>query len=130
MERRKPVAAPPAVRVLVTHELLAYREALGAALAALRPRAEVAVVAPEDLDAEVARRRPDLVFCGQPSEAVQRWARAWALLYPGDERVVETCVDGERAVAADLGLDDALALVDRVARAAAAEPGAAAPSGA
>ncbi len=35
----------PPVRVLVAHEPLAYRQALSAALAALRPEAEVAVVA-------------------------------------------------------------------------------------
>ena len=122
--RTRPAARPPdpgpdggpqRPLVLVAHEPLAYREALAGALRALRPRVEVAVVAPADLDDEIERRRPDAVFSSRPSRVVQARARAWALLYPGGERVVETYVAGERALAADLSLDAALALVDRVA---------------
>ncbi len=102
-------------RVLVALEPRAYREALAGALRVLRPAAEVDVVAPRRLDEEVARRRPDLVFCSRLSERVRAVAPAWVLLYPGGERAVETCVDGEQTVAADLDLVAALALVDRVA---------------
>ncbi len=108
-------AGDPPCRIIVAHEPLAYREALAGALSALRSHAEVAIVAPADLDDEVERRLPDLVFVGRLSQAVQAHARAWVLVYPGGERVVETCVAGERVLAADLSLDAALALVDRVA---------------
>ena len=109
-----PLGGPPC-RILVAHEPLAYREAPAGVLRVLHPHAEVAVVAPADLDEEVERRRPDVVFCSRLSQAVRAQARAWALLYPSGERVVETCVAGERALADDLSLDAALALVDRVA---------------
>ncbi len=103
-------------RVLVAQEPLAYRQAMAAALAELRPAVEFAVVAPQDLDAEVVRNRPDLVFCSQLGEVVWMRTSAWALLYPGGRRMVEVCIDGERACAPDLGLDDALALVDLALR--------------
>ena len=105
----------PPCRILVAHEPLAYREALAGALRVLRPDAEVAVVAPMELDKEVERRRPDLVYCSRLSQSVQARAWAWALMYPGGKRVVETSVAGERALVDDLSLDAALALVDRVA---------------
>jgi hypothetical protein len=110
-------ARPTRPRVLVAHEPRAYREALAAALRALRPEAEVVVVEPQDLDGEASRRRPDLVFCSRLGEPVRSRARAWALLYPGGARRVETCVAGRRAAAADLGLAAALALLDRAAAA-------------
>ncbi len=104
------------LRVLVAQEPLAYRQALAAALAALRPEAEFALVAPQDLDTEVVRDRPDLVFCSHLGEVVWMRTSAWAILYPGGRKIVEVCVDGERAWTPDLGLDDALALVDLALR--------------
>ncbi len=113
--RPPPDAAPPGPVVVVAHEPRAYREALAGALATLRPAAAVAAVEPAELERAVARARPDLVFCGELTAAVSACARGWVLLYPGGAPRVETCIAGERAVLADLGLADALALVDRAA---------------
>ena len=101
-------------RVLVAHEPRAYREALAAALAALRPEAEVRAVDPEALHRALAQAAPALVFCGELTAAV-RAAPAWVVLYPDGAPLVETCVAGERATLADLGLEAALALLDRAA---------------
>ena len=106
---------PDRPRVLVAHEPRAYREALAAALAALRPEAEVLAVDPGALDRAVAAAAPDLVFCGALTPAVRAAAPAWAVLYPGGTPVVETSVAGERAALPDLGLEAALALLDRAA---------------
>jgi hypothetical protein len=105
----------PMVRVLVAHEPATYREALGAALRLVRPDADVFVVAPENLDNEVRRVRPDLVFCSQLSELVRTQPRAWVLLYPGGEHLVETSVAGERITSGDLPFDTVIALVDQAA---------------
>ena len=109
-----PVAGPSA-RVLVAHEPLAYREALAAALAALRPAAEVLAVDPAALDRAVERARPDLVFCGELTAAVRAAAPAWVLVYPGGAPRVEISVAGTCWTAPDLGLEAAVALLDRAA---------------
>jgi hypothetical protein len=110
-----PDERPRCALVFVAHEPLVYREALAAALAALRPTVEVVVIAPEHLDVAVKRRGADFVFCSWLSEPVRLHARAWALLYPSGRQVVETCIAGQCAVAPDLGLEAALALLDRSA---------------
>ena len=61
----------------------------------------------------VVRTRPDLVFCSSLAPPVEAGGRAWTLLYPDGAPRVETSVNGERTVGADLGLAAALALVDR-----------------
>ena len=106
---------PPRPRVLVAHEPRACREALAAALAILRPDAEVLAVAPEALDRALTQAPPALVFCGEVTAAVRASAPAWVLLYPDGASVVETSVAGERATLPDLGLEAALALLDRAA---------------
>jgi len=105
----------PTVRILVAHEPLAYRDVLATALRALRPTADVVVVEPGDLDDEVARRAPHLVFCSRLSEVIQTRSLGWAVLYPSGAPIVETSVAGERTTAADMVLEEILSLVDRVA---------------
>jgi hypothetical protein len=61
----------------------------------------------------VVQTRPDLVFSSSLAPAVEAGGRAWTLLYPDGAPQVETCVNGERADVADLGLAAALVLVDR-----------------
>jgi hypothetical protein len=98
---------------LVANEPRVYREALAGALAALRPAASVVAVEPAELDGMVVRTRPDLVFCSSLAPAVEAGGWAWTLLYPDGAPRVETSVNGERAVVADLGRAAALALIDR-----------------
>ena len=105
----------PTVRILVAHEPLAYRDVLATALRALRPLADIVVVEPTDLDAEIGRQVPHLVFCSRLSDAVQARSLGWVLLYPRGEAVIETSVAGDRMTAGDLVLDEVLSLVDRVA---------------
>jgi len=95
---------------LVANEPRVYREAL----AALRPEPSVVAIEPAEFDGMVVRTRPDLVVCSSLAPSVEAGSRAWALLYPDGAPRVETSVNGERAVVADLDLAAALALVDRV----------------
>ena len=113
-DRPRPADPPPRPRVLVAHEPRAYREALAAALAALRPEAEVLAVDPEALDRALAQSPPALVFCGELTAAVRASAPAWVVLCPDGAAVVATNVAGEPAPP-DLGLARALALLDRAA---------------
>ena len=110
----------PPIRVLVAHEPRAYREAMAAALAVLRPEADVVAVEPAELCRMVALVRPDLVFCGAPTAAVREAVPAWVEVSADGGRVVEMSIGGEVSTVPDLGLEDALALVDRAAALAAA----------
>jgi hypothetical protein len=107
--RPPPTGGTPRVCVLVANEPRVYRKAL----AALHPEASVVAVEPTELDGMVVRTRPDLVFCSSLAPVVEAGGRAWTLLYPDGAPRVETCVNGERADVADLGLAAALVLVDR-----------------
>ena len=102
------------IRVLVANDPRSYRETMAAAFRKLRPRAEVVLVEPADLDAEVIRRAPNLVVCSALSEVVETRAPAWVVLYPEGRAAVCASVAGERTDAADIGLGELVALIDRV----------------
>jgi hypothetical protein len=100
------------VRVLVGHEPRFYREALAAALAWLRPEAEIILVEPIDIDAEVERRRPHLVVCSRLSPVVRRWALAWVVLYPDAANLALVSVAGQERSVPAVEVDDLLAVFD------------------
>ena len=94
---------PPAI--VLANEPLAYRQALGAALRDRHADMRIIVVAPEDLEAAVARYRPVLVICDALTPAVEQGAPVWVLLYPEGSRLVVTSVHGARRYHADLSLE-------------------------
>lgn len=59
------------MRTFLANEPRAYREVIAAALRELRPRIEVFITEPEDLDAAVLQRTPHLVVCSQLTEIVR-----------------------------------------------------------
>ena len=101
-------------RVLIANEPRSYREAIAAAIRRLRPRVEVILVEPDELDAGVERLRPALVVCSRATGRVERGVPAWIELYPdlGSRSVVSA--GGERSTVEDMGLPDLLRVVDRV----------------
>lgn len=102
-------------RILVANEPRAYRDALAAALQALRPQIQALVVEPDDLDCFVERLAPDLVICSQASETVRARAGAWVLLYPDGEEQVVVALSGQCRELARIDLAGILALVDALA---------------
>ncbi len=99
-------------RVLVANEPLFYRETMAATFRKLRPQVEVIVTEPSDLDTEVMRLTPDLVFCSGLSEVVETRSPAWVVLYPGGQTQVEMSVAGARTRTADLELRDLISIID------------------
>jgi hypothetical protein len=85
-----------ATRVLVANELRSYRETIARVITGLRPDVEVHEVEPEDLDAKVARLRPDLVICSRVTSTVESCVPVWAELYP--DHKVRVLASGSCAV--------------------------------
>ena len=92
--------------VLVANEPRSYRDTIVLALKALRPQAEVLAIEPDDLDAEVTRRRPDVAVCSQVSPTIEATVPSWVLLYPDGANMTVVSIAGERSMTASLALDD------------------------
>jgi hypothetical protein len=103
------------MRVLVGNEPRTYREVLATALQELRPTTVVALIDPEELEAEIANQRPSLVICSRLTAEIRRAARVWLLLYPnGEGRSVFGTGDHEQHIAS-ADLNTLLMLVDHAA---------------
>lgn len=103
------------MRVLVSNEPRVYREVLAAALQEMRPTAEVEMIEPAALDAEIVSKKPGLVFCSALTEAIRRGASAWVLLYPeGEGRAVLGVGNREHDIT-EVDLSALLDVVDQVA---------------
>jgi hypothetical protein len=100
--------------IVVANEPRAYREALAAALRALRPHLEVICIEPDDLEGTVCAYSPRLVLCSRLTEAVERCSEAWILLYPDRENRAVISVAGRRAVVPNVEFSRVLAVIDEV----------------
>jgi hypothetical protein len=99
--------------LLLSLEPRSYAQAIGGAIAELRPGLEVAVVAPEDLLVEIRRKKPAIVLCGEPRPEGLGAAVRWAQFCPYEEPEVVR-VDGLAEDLPGLDLEDLLGLVDRL----------------
>jgi hypothetical protein len=100
--------------VLLAIEPRSYAQAIGGAIAQLRPGIDVLVVDPEDLVSEMERRAPVLVFCAEERPDGCDEAVRWARFSPYEEPEVVR-VDGRDERFPGLNLEDLLGLVDRLA---------------
>ena len=103
----------PIVRVLVAMAPRSYREAVALYIQQHRLQAQVSIVSPEFLDAEVGRSSPHLVVCNEASEAVRKVAISWARILFEDSLGAEIGIDGRIRRVEDVGVDDLLELFDR-----------------
>ena len=99
-------------RILVATEPRAYREVMAGALQELRPRIEVVVVEPDDLDAALTRLRPHLVVSSRSVETLGDCPLAWVVVYPDGETTALICVNGRRTTLGDLPFERLLSVVD------------------
>lgn len=100
--------------VLLAIEPRSYAEAIGGVIAELRPEIDVLVVHPEDLVAEMERRAPTLVLCGEERPGGCDEAVRWASFRPYEEPEIVR-VDGRPERFPGLQLEDLIGLVDRLA---------------
>lgn len=99
--------------MLVANEPRSYREVIADAVRGPRPRVEVIVVEPGDLDREVGTLGPDLVLCSGATAAVHTGAPAWIELYPGGETLARIHLDGRNSTIANIQLAGILSIVDQ-----------------
>ena len=101
------------LRILLTNEPRSYREAIASVFRALKPNTSVFVAEPEELDAEVQRLSPQLVFCSHVTPTVELRSPVWVELYPDHGSISTVSIEGERSTVADIELVDLLSTVDR-----------------
>lgn len=104
------------MRVLLANAPLSYRQAMAAAIAALRPDVDVLLAEPEALDTEVERLRPDVVVCSHVTPLVEGRVLAWVDLYPEGDRHATISIDGLRVETGGVELDDLLSIIDQRVR--------------
>ncbi len=104
------------LRVLVANVPLSYRQAMAAAITALRPDIDVLLGEPEALDTEVERLFPDLVVCSHVTPLVESRVLAWVDLYPEGDRRVTISTDGRRVETDGVELQDLLSIIDQRVR--------------
>jgi hypothetical protein len=100
-------------RVLLANEPRSYRQAITGALQALRPDVEFEEVEPENLDAEVGRRDPQLVICSVATPAVQAAVSSWIELYTDHGSISSVSIHLEKSKVDGMEIPDLLQIVDR-----------------
>ena len=69
------------MQVVVANEPPVYREVISAAVRERRPRVEVLVAEPADLDRRFSLLKPNLAVCSRVTELVEREVPAWVEMY-------------------------------------------------
>ena len=99
--------------VVFAIEPRSYRQVIGQAVRAMRPRLEVVVVEPDTLGAAVARLGSDVVFANRPEDGEAPGPSAWVEFRPYEEPPARVRLAGERWDLGEVDLPDLLAIVDR-----------------
>lgn len=98
--------------VLVAYELRSYCETVAAALQALRPNVDVAVIEPEALELEMKRHAHLLVICERATPAIDEACMTWVELHPEGKSVSSVSVDGDLSTVKNIELSDLLWIID------------------
>lgn len=105
------------MRVLISIKPLLYREAIAAALRRDRPHLDVSTVAPEDLEKEVARLEPYLLFCHQATAKVKESVPCWVEVAYQDGIDAVACIYGDHMKINNIATSNLLSIVDKVDKA-------------
>ncbi len=99
-------------RVLVATEFRSYREAIAHVIGSLRPEAEVVVVDPDSLDAEVSRESAGFVICSRAMPLIETTVPVWVELHPDDGPDSRVGIRGETRTVGGIQLEDLLELLE------------------
>jgi len=100
-------------RVLISIAPILYREALANALGRHRPHLDVRTAALVDLDKEVSRFEPHLVFCHRATAKVRESVPSWVEVAYEDSIDAAATVHGEHSKIKDISTSNLLSIVDR-----------------
>jgi hypothetical protein len=106
------VGSRPIVRVLVSIAPRSYREAVALTLTRHRPRLEVRIAPPEDLDREVEHFEPHLVVCNEATQMVRENVLSWVQILFEDGLDATITLDGPTSEVHDISTEDLLGAVD------------------
>lgn len=104
------------MHVLITIAPLSYRQMLMLAFQRLRPRVEVDVVGPEELDAATERTSPDLVVCNAVTQKVRDKVASWVEIVFENDLGANVCVGGATSRLENVRIEDLLEISDEVER--------------
>jgi len=100
------------LRVILSNDPRAYREALFIALRRLRPKIDLLPVDPGLLVQEIDRHAPDLVILSTTDLITDDVPWSWILLYPDGARLAIIHTKARQQQRGSLGLDDLLRIID------------------
>lgn len=100
------------VRVLVSIAPRSYREAVAVALQRRRPRLEVRIAPPEDLDREVGSFGPHLVVCIGVTALVRAEVLSWVEVAFEDGLDAAVSIGGRTSRVRDVSMQDLVSAVD------------------
>jgi hypothetical protein len=101
------------LRVLISIAPILYREAIANALRRNRPHLNVRTAVPVDLDNEVSRFEPHLVFGHRATAKVRESVPSWVEVAYEDSIDAAACVHGEHSKIKDISTSNLLSIVDR-----------------
>src|SRR3712207_268612 len=101
-------------RILIALDLRSYHEFIAATFRDLRPDVQVFDAAPNNLDHEVLRLKPDLVVCSRATPLVKSRVQHRVELYPDHGSRSMVCVEGDCSEVENIQLVDLISVIDRV----------------
>ncbi len=101
------------MRVLVSIAPLSYRQAVALTLTRHRPRLEVKISTPGDLDREVGSFEPHLVVCNAATQMVRENVLSWVQILFEDGLDATVTLDCQTSEVYDISTEDLLGAVDR-----------------
>ena len=100
------------MRVLISIAPVLYREAIANALRRHRPQLDVQTAPPDDLDKEVNRFEPHLVFCNRATAKVRESVPSWVEVAYEDSIDAAASVRGKHSKIHDISTSNLLSIVD------------------
>jgi hypothetical protein len=101
------------VLIAMEDEYRAYREVIAAGIRTLRPGTEVAAIALERLEGELARLDPEVVVCSRPGGTMEMEGRfAWVELSLDPRRSTKISRGGRQSESTNPTLEELLAVMD------------------
>lgn len=102
--------------ILVALDFLLERDALGKALAHLRPDLNIRQVNPHNLERVAADAHPAMIIASELAESVRAKTSSWLMLHQNGSLYSRVCLDGIEHTNINPGLAEILAIVDDAVR--------------